>query len=119
MKDAPARYVRDTLQMTAGMLIWAVHLGIVYGIAALACARRFAGATLAGVGVVPLAVSLATVVALAAAAVVLVLALRHEHRSWHGDYRRFRDSMTAFVAGAALVAIAWSGLPALLVPACG
>lgn len=57
-----------------------------------------------------------TLAALLAAAAVLVAALRQLGRG--GGSRRFSSALTAMVAGFGLVAIAWDGLPVLLVPAC-
>lgn len=117
--DTSGGYVAETLKMTAGMLIWALHLGVVYAVVAVACARGFADERIAGVGLVPLAVGGATIVALAAAGLVLASALRALRQTGPAPgERRFASTMAAAVAGLALVAIAWGGLPALLVPTC-
>lgn len=108
MADTPARYVVETLRMTAGMLIWAVHLGIVYAVVGLACARGHPGSMALFVGI-------ATVAALAAAAVSLGYAVRDLRRRRDAS---FRSGIAALVAGGAIIAIAWDGLPALIVPAC-
>src|SRR3546814_6226724 len=59
----------------AGRLIWAAHFLLIYGFAALACARGFADVRLLGAGVVPLIVGAATAVAILAVAAMLLLAL--------------------------------------------
>ncbi len=110
MGDSSWGYARETLRMTAGLLVWAAHLAIVYGIVAMACARGHAASvTVAWVGAV-------TVASLLATSVILVTAVRQLGRG--GDSRRFLDAVTAMVAGFSLIAIAWDGLPALFVPAC-
>lgn len=120
--EASSRFAIETVRMLAGFLIWAAHLSVVYGVTALACARGFADMTVIGIGVVPLTISIATLVALLVTALVLVLAIR-DLGGLHTlpdsrETRRFLGFTTATVAGLALVAIAWNGLPALIVPAC-
>lgn len=87
------------LRMSSGVIVWAVHFTVVYGFTALACARGFGGAA---PGVVAAATALAAVLAL----VIIVKNLDAEFTRW----------LTAAIAGAALVAILWEGLSALLVP---
>lgn len=85
--------------MAAAFLVWSAHLAVVYGVAALGCARGFSPVW---------AVGAATALAAAALAALLSRAL------WRGE-----DGPAAGAAGLALVAVAWGGLPALIVPACG
>src|SRR3546814_11085129 len=104
----------------AGRLIWAAHFLLIYGFAALACARGFADVRLLGAGVVPLIVGAATAVAILAVAAMLLLALLgpgKENAAARGG-PRFLRWMTALVSGLSLVAIVWTGLPVLLLPAC-
>ena len=89
--------------MSAGALCWALHFAAIYGFTGIACARGLAGA-------VPWAVAGFTLVAALAAAAVLRVALRQRDS--------FEHWLAAALAGAALVAILWEALPALLVPAC-
>lgn len=89
------------LWIASGVLVWALHFGVVYGFTALACARGMAPA-------VPWVAGGATIVAgLVAAGIVLT------HLS--SDFIRW---MTAAIAGFALLAILWEGLAALLVKPC-
>src|SRR3546814_2141641 len=91
----------------AGRLIWAAHFLLIYGFAALACARGFADVRLLGAGVVPLIVGAATAVAILAAAAMLLLALLgpgKEDTAARGG-PRFLRWMTALVSGLSLVAI--------------
>ena len=113
----PAResgFVRYILAIVAGPLLWFAHLGAVYGWTAVHCARRDAGGVLAGAGTLRLAIGLITVVALAAAAVVVIAALRRHARSADAA-TRFAAIVTALAGGLAAVAIAWGGLPAIVV----
>jgi hypothetical protein len=89
------------LRVSLGIVVWALHFAAIYGFTALACARGFGASA-------PWVVGAATAVAAAAAIAVIVTHLSPEFTRW----------MTAAVAGLALVAIVWEGLPALMVPAC-
>jgi len=113
-------FIRKTFFVLGGLLIWAAHFGNVYVFNALACARGFHRLHLFGVGAVPLTVGLATAIALAGVIGVLVIALRipgtNDARAPSADFLR---SLTAAVALLSLLAIGWSGLPALVVPPCG
>jgi hypothetical protein len=102
----------------AGLLIWAVHFLVIYGVTGLACAGRFADARVLGIGILELTIVAATVLALLAAATVLVRTLRSGKRA-EGGTLPFLRWVAAMVAVLALVAIAWGGLPVLLVPECG
>jgi hypothetical protein len=115
-------FVRTSLFTMGGLLVWADHFGLAYAFNALACARRFAGLDVLGFGIVPLVVTAATLAALAASGVLFLALLRR------GPARAFRDDQpagdflratTIAIAGLSLVAIAWNGLPALIVPPCG
>ena len=96
-------FTRASLLMSAGALCWALHFAAIYGFAGVACARGLASA-------VPWAILACTLVAAMGAAAVMVVALRQRDS--------FEHWFAAGVAGAALVAILWEALPALLVPAC-
>jgi hypothetical protein len=115
-------FVAALVAMLAGLLIWAAHFLLVYGFTALACARRFAAAELFGIGVVPLAVGIVTVVAALATAAVLLLAVNDlgpsppERDATAAPH--FMRWMTAGIAGLSLAAIVWEGLTAAIIPAC-
>jgi hypothetical protein len=104
-----------------GLYAWAAQFTVVYGVTAVACARGFARAALLGLGVVPLTVVATTLVALAATGIVLARSLGERRRSSGGAPAtdRFLNYSTILISGLSLVAIAWTGLPAFLVPACG
>jgi hypothetical protein len=97
--DPDFRFWPTALRMSSGVLVWAAHFTVVYGFTALACARGFGGAA-------PWVVGVATLVAAAAAVLVLLTHLSQEFTRW----------ITAALAAAALLAILWEGLPALLLP---
>ncbi len=90
-----------SLRISLGVLVWALHFTAVYGFTAIACARGFGASA-------PWVVGAATVVAAAVAIGIIVTHLSSEFTRW----------MTAAVAGCALVAIVWEGIPALMVPTC-
>jgi hypothetical protein len=96
-------FARASLLMAGGALCWALHFAAIYGFTGVACARGYAPA-------VPWAILACTVPALLGAAVVMRLALRRRESLEHW--------LAAAIAGAAMVAIVWEALPALLVPAC-
>ncbi|MBJ6127003.1 hypothetical protein [Microvirga splendida] len=116
-------FIRKSLFMTGGLIIWGIHFGLVYTFNALACARRFAGTEILGIGIVPLTVIGTTIVALAATLLVLLLAFwRKGPAAASRDEKPVNDFMrytTITIAGLSLVAIAWNGLPAFLIPPCG
>jgi hypothetical protein len=96
-------FARAGLLMSAGALCWALHFAAVYGFTGVACARGYAQA-------VPWAILACTVVAGLGAAAVMSVALRQRES--------FEHWLAAAIAGAAMLAIVWEALPALLVPAC-
>jgi uncharacterized protein involved in cysteine biosynthesis len=121
--QSSSRLTVEMLRMFAGLLIWAAHFGVIYGVTALVCARRLADVAILGLGLVPFTIAIATLIALLAAGLVLALAVGDLRAARHAPERDqtrvFLSYMTATVAGLAIVAIAWDALPALIVvPAC-
>ncbi len=106
--------------MTAGLLAWAAQFTVIYAVTAVICARGYGGESLAGFGIVPLTIVIATLLALGATALLLVLALRERRRlADDADANaQFVNYLTLIIAGFSLVAIVWQGLPGLIVPAC-
>jgi heme/copper-type cytochrome/quinol oxidase subunit 2 len=96
-------FARAGLLMAAGPLAWAAHFAAIYGFTGIACARGIAGA-------VPWAIAAFTLVAAGVVLAVIVTCLRRRES--------FEHWLAATLAGAALVAILWEAIPALLVPAC-
>jgi hypothetical protein len=91
----------QALWISSGVVVWALHFTLIYGFTALACARGFGAAA-------PWVVGAATLVAAALAVALVLTNLDREFTRW----------MTAAVAAAALLAILWEGLPAVMVQAC-
>lgn len=89
------------LRMSLGVVLWALHFAVVYGFTALACARGFAAAA-------PWVVGAATLLAALLALAIIATNASSEFTRW----------MTAAIAGFALVAIVWEGIPAFIVPTC-
>lgn len=116
-------FIRKSLFMIGGLLIWGLHFGLVYTFNSLACARRFVSVELMGIGIVPLVVVGATVVGLAGTTAILLLAYRRRGPAAASRTDRpvndFMRYTTMTIAGLSLVAIAWNGLPAFIIPPCG
>lgn len=105
----------------AGLAIWTAQFSAIYGVTAVACARGYGDATLFGAGLIPLAIVAATLIALALNGLVLVRA-RAQSRALSAETAapadRFLAQLTSLIGGLSLAAIAWNGLPALIVPVC-
>ena len=118
---AEQRFISKTFFLFGGLLIWATHFMFVYSATAVACARGLADITVLGVGLIPLTVILATVLALLATGWLLYAAL-----TWGGPLRgEPRDPGNVFVRQITLaltllsmIAIVLSALPSLIVPPC-
>jgi hypothetical protein len=100
-------------RMSAGIVIWAAHFGVIYGYTGLACARRFAEAGAAWVALVPWVIGVATVLAVAAALVFLAPVVRSPRTA------PFVDWLGGWVAALAIVAIILEALAMFWVPVCG
>jgi hypothetical protein len=96
---AISAFTKESLRMSSGAIVWALHFGVVYGLTALACARGYGQA-------IPWVIGVATI--LAGAAVVVVMRLSWPHR------HRFEGSLMFAIAGLSLVAIVWETVPLLL-----
>ncbi len=115
--------IRKSLFMVGGLIVWAVQFTVIYGFNAIACARRFHEVDILGMGVVPLVVTAATVVAVLVTAAILLAAYRRIGPARDArDDKPVNDFMrytTITIAALSLVAIVWNGVPALIVPSCG
>ncbi len=114
------RPISRLLFATCGLIAWAAQFTVIYGVAAVACARGYGGVVLLGIGLVPFTVLAATVLALAATGLAMAVAARDrrgmDERTDPTD--RFLNTTALLVGGLSLVTILWHGLPALIVPAC-
>lgn len=115
------RRTRQVLLMLAGLIVWAIQFTLVYGVTSTLCARGWASAQFGGVGVVPVAILAVTGLSLAAVLAFLLYALKLRS-AWQANdgsgSDRFMYSAAALVSGLSLISIAWTGLPALILPAC-
>jgi hypothetical protein len=128
-EPAPARRgarlagMSPLLGAVAGMLAWALHFTVAYGVTALACARGLADRTVLGLPLVTALVAGATALALAATAVVAARAARRLQGGLSGeageDDPRFTAWLGAAVALLAALAILWQTVPALVLRPCG
>jgi hypothetical protein len=93
--------VKRALLLAAGVILWALHFGAIYGYAGLACARGWERS------VTPVVAALTVAAALAATAFMVVLRRREG----------FEHAIAIGLAGFALLAIVWEGASvAFLVP---
>jgi hypothetical protein len=119
-----ARFIRQSLLLLSGLLIWAGHFTFLYGFNTLACARRFTDVTVAGFGIVPFVVAVATIVALAAVLGIALFEALLGRKAQSSDGRHARATQcflrytTLSTALMGLMAILWTGLPALMVQPC-
>jgi hypothetical protein len=114
------RFPRTALFIAAGLLIWAADFLFIYIFAAVACARGYADATVLGLGIVPLASGLATLIA-GAASLAIITRGRGEigpanEESANGG---FLAGLAGIAALFALIAIIFTGVPGLLLRTCG
>jgi hypothetical protein len=117
-----SRFSAATLWTLAGFLVWALHFGVIYSLAALACARGFADARLAGIRLLSWGIGLATAAGFATTAAVIVLTWRDRRRHLQAeddeDPTRFAAWLTVAIGLLASLAMLWQALAVLTVPAC-
>ncbi|HEY8509551.1 MAG TPA: hypothetical protein VIL32_14395, partial [Steroidobacteraceae bacterium] len=85
MSTVERSFTRSSLWLFAGLLIWAANFFVTYVFTAVACARGFAGNSIAGLGVIPFVTILSSVVAIMANAAVLRAALMRYRSNEGGD----------------------------------
>ena len=102
----------------AGFGIWAVCFALLYGLQAVGCEWGWHEATVgpATVQAIVLAVILAG--HLAVLAILSAVAWRWWSEATDGAASRFLRGSAAVLTAAALAATLWTGLPAVLLPAC-
>jgi hypothetical protein len=104
--------------LSGGLWIWAAQFAVVYVGAALVCARGL-NASYRGIGIVPLATIAVTLLAMASCSLLLAWALRGGRRSRSNHVTdQFILMLTALISAMSILAIVWTGLPALIVPVC-
>jgi hypothetical protein len=106
----------------AGFIIWAARFLAIYVFTALACAKGFAGASLADIGIVPAFIGAATLIAIAANIWVILHGVSRVRRQPEArdefDAVPFVGYVAAAVAALSIVAIVWETLPVLIIPVC-
>jgi len=116
------RFPVKFLYLVSGLVIWATHFLLVYGLNGVACARRFSGTAGWENDVVPAAVLAATAVAIVINGVILIAAVLGRGPGIGAEpdasVRNFWQVTTALLAGLSIVAVAWTGLPALMIGPC-
>lgn len=120
MAELKRRFPGVALYTFAGLLVWAADFLFIYVFAAIACARGFADATVLGIGVVPFASALATLVA-GAASLAIIACGRREIRPAAEETANggFLVGLAAIAALVALIAIVFTSLPGLMLRTCG
>jgi hypothetical protein len=112
------RFASTAFVLTGGLLVWITDFGFVYVFAAVACARGFADADVAGLPLVPTVTTLASL----AAGAVTVWLLRRGYRAHQAvaidEHNRFIAFVTLATCGLALIALLMLILPPLLIRAC-
>jgi hypothetical protein len=106
-------FVRTALALTGALLAWAADFVFVYVFAAIACERGYAGKTVAGAGIVPLA-SLVATFAAAGVTIWLLRAATRGHPA-NDSCGVFASKTKVAVGALAMIAIGLTALPALLV----
>ena len=104
--------------MTSGFVFWAAQFTIIYSITGVACARGWWRFSVLGLDMVRAGIAAATLLALAATALVFWRAFASLGRQADEPSERFVETVTLWICGLSLVAIAYNGLPALILPAC-
>jgi hypothetical protein len=118
-----AGFVAKLLFLLGGLLVWAAQFLFVYGFTGLACARGFDAGTLLGSAIVPTVVLATTFVALLASTAIAAAAMLDRGPGVADEpveaVRAFWRRGAAVVAGFSIIAILWTGLPALIIEPCG
>ena len=109
------KFAPTVFLVVSGLAIWLTDFMLIYVVAAVLCARG--GGSLQVFGAPAIAAITLCVSALAAASTLIVA-----HRAWgrartaSDERARFTLFQAAALSGLALIAIAWTAAPALLLP---
>ena len=96
-----------------GLLIWAADFLLIYVIAAIACAKGFVTGTIAGMPFLAFVATVITLIAIATTVLLLRIAIR-KLRAQTRDANRFIYTLTASIAGMAILAMFFNAMPAWL-----
>jgi hypothetical protein len=108
------RFTPTSFLLWSGLLIWAADFLLIYVIEAIACAKGFADAAILGIGIVPWTTLVCTLAATVATALTLRRCVRQARAAQSDERVQFTLFVTAATGGLALIAIAWTALPGLL-----
>jgi hypothetical protein len=109
-----SRFTATTLLITGALLIWALQFASSYVLVAIACARGFAHARILGLRMLPSMLTVMTIVSLIAVTVLIAHARRRARLECGPSVVPFASSMAVACAALAVVAIAMTGLVAVL-----
>ncbi len=107
------RFASTTLWIGAGIIVWALHFLVLYGVTALACARGLDEARWLGLGLVPWTVFVATLAGVGVVAWIGVSAWRSRSRE------RLAPWLAATLCAMAAFAMLLEAIPVAIVPVCG
>ncbi|WP_046865418.1 hypothetical protein [Microvirga massiliensis] len=116
-----ARRFGQVAVMLGGLLAWAVQFTILYGVTSVSCGLERADQTLFGFRLIPAVIVLTTIAALVVTSGILALSVARYRRlsaEAGSETDRFLSHSAILVSGLSLVAIAWHGVPAFLLPSC-
>jgi hypothetical protein len=107
-------FVRWALYLGSGLLIWVAQFLFSYVLVALACARGLADERIAGLGVVTLGISVASLIAITGCGTVMYRALAKSRSAGDDETVRFLHFVAGAVAAFALTGIGWTALAGAL-----
>ncbi|HEX5650948.1 MAG TPA: hypothetical protein VFX69_14925 [Steroidobacteraceae bacterium] len=108
------RFTSTMLRAWGGLLAWASYFLVVYVLVALACERGFADARIGGVAFVPFVAIAALLPALAVTVWLALSALRRARLDVAPAGSRFADFLGWALGALAVLALAWTALPSML-----
>ena len=114
-------FTAKMLFLFGGFVVWFAHFAAVYGFNGLACARGFAENTVLGFGVVQTTVFAATVLAVGINLMMLIAVALRRGPGVIGESEPLADFWRLLAGGGAalsIVAVLWTGLPALVIAPC-
>lgn len=122
---ARAIHEDSLVSLIVGPLVWSAHFLIVYLSTAITCAKGFFEVNVMGMGIAPLVVAAATLLALALIVDGALLAYRrcsepgrNARPSPDNGSRRFMAHTALLLYGLSLLAIIWEALPVFLITSC-
>ena len=116
-----ARRFGQVAVMLGGLLAWAVQFTILYGVTSVSCGLERADQTLLGFRLIPAVIVLTTMGALVVTLGILALAVAQYRQSSvkpGAETEVFLSYSAVLISGFSLVAIAWHGVPAFILPSC-